>query len=321
MLQQDRIPVIVIFAPTATGKTALALDFFGEGSHSFFKGKGELISADSMQVYKKLDIGTAKPSDEEKRLLPHHLIDLIDYSKQFTVSDFVEMADKKAGEIWARGKIPLVVGGTAFYIRNFLLGQVDTPASDSELRERLKNRWETEGKDVLYRELSLIDPESAEKINENDCFRVCRALEVFYLTGKKRSSFSQKETLREQYDFLTIILERNRDSLYSRIEERVDQMFSLGLEEEVRKLKEEGADENMPGMKAIGYREWFLPNLSTEEIRHEIKRSSKKYAKKQYTIMKDIPGAVRISVDDEKKSREELFKLISDFLSKYGFTY
>ncbi|MCR5400350.1 MAG: tRNA (adenosine(37)-N6)-dimethylallyltransferase MiaA [Treponema sp.] len=327
MLQNDKIPVIIIFAPTATGKTALALDFFGTGSHSFFKGKGELISADSMQVYRKLDIGTAKPSLLERQSLPHHLVDILDFDRQFTVSDFVNEADSLCLDIYSRNKIPLIVGGTAFYIKNFMYGPAETPESHPLLRAKLKERMEKEGKESLYNELKTLDPVSAEKININDEFRIIRALEIFYLTGKSRSQFNEKQTLRDKYDFLTIILTRERASLYRRIEERVDKMFEEGLKDEVFSLYRQGAESWMPGMKAIGYREWFsyLENkeensLDIEKIKRDIKHSSKKYAKKQYTIMKDIPQAFYISMDNKEEAYSKILKMTGDFLEKYGFS-
>ena len=146
-----RIPVIVLFAPTASGKTALAINLFGKSSHSFFKGRCELISADSMQVYKGLDIGTAKPTSEEKTELPHHLVDLYQPNEQFSVADFVNLCDEKCRELYSRGIIPLVAGGTGFYIRNFILGLPKTPESDPKIREQLKNRIEKDGNQILYR--------------------------------------------------------------------------------------------------------------------------------------------------------------------------
>ncbi|MCI6983229.1 MAG: tRNA (adenosine(37)-N6)-dimethylallyltransferase MiaA [Treponema porcinum] len=298
-----RIPVIVVFAPTATGKTALALTVFGRGSHSFFKDKAELISADSMQVYRKLDIGTAKPSFEERQELVHHLIDIRDYTEQYNAADFVSDADLLCREIWERGKIPVVAGGTGFYIRNFLLGLPETPESDETLREELKSRCREKGAEFMYGELLRVDPESAAKIHIHDEYRILRALEVFYLTGKPRSSFSVSNTLRTEYDFTTVILQRDRNVLYRRIDERVEQMFSLGLEEEVRALMAEGACADMPGMKAIGYREWFSGDMESsggiERIKSEIQHSSRKYAKKQYTFIQGIPGAHFLSADYE----------------------
>ncbi len=320
-----RVPVITVFAPTATGKTALVLKLFGGGGRSFFKGGAELVSADSMQVYRKLDIGTAKPDAEERRLLPHHLVDIMDYDRQFSVSDFVCLADGLCEDIWSRGKIPFVAGGTGFYIRNFLLGLPETPPSDSALRDELRRRLLTEGRESLYAELKRIDPESAAKINFNDEYRILRAIEVFRLSGRPRSSFSLGVSLREKFDFCTIILERSRDELYRRIEDRVDLMFSQGLENEVASLLREGASADMPGMKAIGYREWFSGDMKSEcgvqDIKARIKRSSKKYAKKQYTFMKDIPGAVKVNMDDEAGGEAEVLRIVSDFLLKYGIGY
>lgn len=300
-----RIPVIVIFAPTATGKTALALNLFGKSSPSFFNGRGELISADSMQVYKGLDIGTAKPDSQEKSELIHHLIDLYEPENQWNVADFVREADLLCQDIHSRGKVPVVAGGTGFYIRNFILGLPETPVSDEKLRNQIKERIAKEGKEKLYEELKSVDPESAEKINVNDEYRICRALEVFYATGKPRSSFKINLVPRQQYDFHVIILERNREELYQRINQRVDMMFDGGLVQEVHKLVEKGARKDMPGMQAIGYREFFDEegNLRTDldQVRHEIKHNSRKYAKKQYTFMADIPRAKVIDASDQEK--------------------
>ena len=319
------IPVIVLFAPTATGKTALSLKLFGKGSFTFFKGKAELISADSMQVYRQLDIGTAKPTADERALLPHHLIDILNYDEQFSVSDFISMADSLCADIWGRGKIPLVVGGTGFYIRSFLMGLPATPESDENVRLALKKRIQNEGRKALHDELRKLDPFSAEKININDEYRIIRALEVYALSGKPRSSFSAGANLRNGFDFLTFVLERDRKELYERIEKRVDEMFESGLKAEVESLIRDGADSSMPGMKAIGYREWFSGDRNSsegiEKIRTEIKHSSRKYAKKQLTFMADIPGAKRIFLGDESASEEKISLLVQEFLSKYGQFY
>ncbi len=313
-----KIPVIILFAPTATGKTALALNIFGHSSHSFFKDKAELISADSMQVYKHLNIGTAKPSVLEMAELKHHLVDVLEPSEQFTVADFVSSADKICNEIYLRKKIPLVAGGTGFYIRNFILGLPKTPISDEKIRNELKNRLKTEGKEVLYSELMRVDSESAKKININDEYRICRALEVFYTTGKPRSFFKMNVEPRKEYNFCIIILERERQELYERINARVEKMFSDGLKEEVYWLYKNGFTKEMPGMQAIGYKEWFLPDgtlrSDTEKVLEEIKHNSRKYAKKQYTFMKDIPNAIRINVNDEKQAEKEII----EYLKKAG---
>lgn len=309
-----RTPVIVLFAPTATGKTALALNLFGKSSPSFFNGRAELISADSMQVYKGLDIGTAKPDFKEQEELKHHLIDVLEPYQQYNTADFVQQADVLCSDIYSRGRIPLVAGGTGFYIRNFLLGLPETPVSDEKVRIQLKERLRLEGKEKLHAELNAIDPESAAKINVNDEFRICRALEVFYTTGKPRSAFKLNSQLRDQFDFTVIILERDREELYQRINLRVEQMFESGLVEEIHRLYEAGARSEMPSMQAIGYREWFDSEgrirTDLDLVKQEIQKDSRKYAKKQYTFMADIPGAVHVDATDEKKCESQVLKHI-----------
>lgn len=290
----NRIPVIVIFAPTASGKTALTLDLFSEeGSFLFLKGKAEVISADSMAVYKHMDIGTAKPDPEFCKKIPHHLVDFLEPEASFSAAQFVEMADQACEEIYSRGKIPAIVGGTGFYIRSFLLGLPDTPESDEKLRASLKQRIAAEGKEKLYEELKNLDPESASKIHVNDEYRICRALEVYYSSGQKRSSFGQSPELREKYKFSTILLNPPRDVLYSRIESRVSKMFEVGLPEEITRLKKMGYNAETAGMRAIGYKEFFLYD-DPEKIKERIIHNTKIYAKKQITFMRNIPGAVEI---------------------------
>lgn len=309
-----RIPVVVLFAPTASGKTALSIKLFGKSSLFCFKGRAELVSADSMQVYKGLDIGTAKPDENEKNELPHHLIDILEPDEQFSVADFVSMADSCCREIYGRGKIPLVAGGTGFYIRNFIMGLPETPVSDEKIRNSLKERIKNEGNEALYAELKSVDAESAAKINVNDGYRICRALEVFYSTGKPRSSFKISSKMREKYDFKVIVLEAERAKLYEKINFRVEKMFERGLAGEVRALYEKGFGKSAPGMQAIGYREWFLDDGSlrsdVENVMQEIKRDSRKYAKKQYTYISGIPGALKIDASDEEKMIFEVQKAL-----------
>lgn len=309
-----RIPVVVLFAPTASGKTALSIKLFGKSSLFCFKGRAELVSADSMQVYKGLDIGTAKPDENEKNELPHHLIDILEPDEQFSVADFVSMADSCCREIYGRGKIPLVAGGTGFYIRNFIMGLPETPVSDEKIRNSLKERIKNEGNEALYAELKSVDAESAAKINVNDGYRICRALEVFYSTGKPRSSFKISSKMRENYDFKVIVLEAERAKLYEKINFRVEKMFERGLAGEVRALYEKGFGKSAPGMQAIGYREWFMDDGSlrsdVENVMQEIKRDSRKYAKKQYTYISGIPGALKIDASDEEKMIFEVQKAL-----------
>ena len=336
----------MIFAPTASGKTALTKELFSRsGSH--FILNAEIVSADSQQVYKGMDIGTAKPDAAFCSLIPHHLINKLSPFEQWNVSDFVDAADMACQEIHSRGKLPVLVGGTGFYIRNFLYGVAPTPQSDPLIREKLKERVVAEGSQSLYEELKNIDPQSAAKIHPNDAYRICRALEVYYLTGQPRSSFkSENENgLRKNYDFLFIVLEPPRDLLYQRIRSRVDLMFEEGLKEELRRLIENGCNSQTPGMKAIGYSEWFENDWDPscqerfeessddscdesckkrsdemqqkeEIIKEEIKHHSCKYAKKQYTYIRDIPGSIRLEYKAEEDDIKKAALLITSWYKK-----
>ena len=265
-----------------------------------------------------VDIGTAKPTKIEQQELPHHLIDILDIDEQFTVSDFIKKADSLCETIYKKGKIPLVLGGTGFYIRNFLLGLSKAPESNLQIRSKIKERMTVEGNKKLYYELKSVDPVYAKRIHINDEYRIIRALEVYYSTGKALSSYGENDQLRSQYDFATIILTRDRKELYERIDQRVEEMFKEGLPEEVQKLVKEGYDFNSPGMKAIGYSEFFNSQSGVlrndlENIKNEIKHHSHRYAKRQYTFMRDIPGAVTIHADDE----DTFCRVLENFCSKY----
>lgn len=309
----SKIPVIVIFAPTASGKTALTGDLFSPvGSH--FILNAEIISADSQAVYKGMDIGTAKASPEFCKLIPHHLIDLVEPDTQFNVSDFVDLADAACEDIFSRGKIPVVCGGTGFYIRNFLYGQPSTPESSQLIRDKIQEKLKKNGKESLYAELELLDKESALKIHINDEYRICRALEIFYTTGKKRSDYYLENKLREKYNFLFLILEPDKDILYKRIRDRVDIMFEEGLEKEVKTLLQKGYNQNSPGLKAIGYSEFFKSD-NLEEIKENIKKHSCKYAKKQYTYIRDIKQGIRLSYKADEQDIERISSLIRGFLN------
>lgn len=321
MSTKNRIPVLVIFAPTASGKTALTRELFSPaGSH--FILKAEVISADSQAVYKGMDIGTAKPEPSFCKEIPHHMIDLVTPDRQFSVSDFVERADILCRDIYQRGKLPLVCGGTGFYIRNFLFGLPSTPKSDEKIRNQLKERIEAEGNQALYEELVRIDPESAAKIHVNDAYRICRALEVFYTTGKKRSESQVSVKLRDIYDFCFIVLEPEREALFKRIRQRVDLMFDAGLRSEVQKLIKEGYTKESPGMKAIGYSEFFDQSLNgdQEKIKEAIKHHSCKYAKKQYTYIRDIPESQVIRYNAMEMDLQKIADLIGNFAAKAVFS-
>jgi tRNA dimethylallyltransferase len=181
----DALTVLVLFGPTASGKTGILLELFNSASSI----QAEVISADSMQVYRGMDIGTAKPSAEERESLPHHLIDIRDPSQQFNAGDFVRLADEKCAEIASRGRLPVVSGGTGFYLKNFILGLSEAPPSSKEIRAALKQELKEKGAAALMEELAASDPESARRIHINDEYRILRALEVFRTCGKSLSSF------------------------------------------------------------------------------------------------------------------------------------
>lgn len=312
--------MLVLFAPTASGKTALLQTLFARSSLSFFKGTAEIVSADSMQVYRGMDIGTAKPDAHLLSELPHHLIDICDPDDFFSVADFVARADDACADIFSRGKLPVVSGGTGFYIRSFMLGLPDTPPVDADLRAKLQDEMRTLGAQKLWERLLSLDPESAARIHKNDAYRIQRALEIVTETGKKRSFFTVRSRLRKRYDFSTLILTMSRDALYERIDSRVDEMFRAGLSDEVQKLIDSGCTEKSPAMRAIGYREWFSLG-SEDEIKAHIKAASRAYAKKQYTYMRNIPGALVFPYDGSVEAARKIAETaVAPFLKKHEIT-
>lgn len=308
-------PVLVIFAPTASGKTALAEKIFAKDSLSVFKGKGEVISADSQAVYRGCDIGTAKPDRRLMELLPHHLIDIKDPDEQFDCAEFFERADKACREIQSRGHFPVVAGGSGFYIRNFLFGLPQAPVSLPNVHEKNVQLLEKLGSEVLHSELEILDPLSSARINPHDGYRIVRALDVFFSSGRPLSSYRVSEKIRPDHDFLILILMRDREELYRRIDERVEQMFSDGLPDEFNALRAKGYGPETPAMKAIGYSEFFREDCTLDEIKELIKKDSRRYAKKQYTYMKEIPGARYVDASDT----ETVIRIISDFCSSGSF--
>lgn len=300
------IPVLILCGATACGKTALAGRLFAAGEESPFAGMAEVISADSMQAYCGMDIGTAKPEAEFLKKLPHHLIDICSPKEPFGAGEFVRCADLCCRDIARRGKIPVIVGGTAFYIKNFIYGLPPTPQADMRVRAELQRRLQAEGAPVLYEELLDRDPESAARIHPNDAYRIVRALEVPYTAGKPLSSYRQPQQPRAQYRFCVLFLVRDRAELYKRIAERTEAMFESGLAEEVESLVRGGCTEHDPGMQAIGYKEFFTVRRSDfsenalwlSAVKAAVISDSCRYAKRQETFFKRIDGALRCGADD-----------------------
>lgn len=314
-----QIPVIVIFGPTGTGKTALAEAFFSKKSHySQFQnlhGKAEIINADSMQVYKGMDIGTAKIEHSLLEFLPHHLINIKKPNEQFGAGDFVREADKSVHEIFLKQKVPVIVGGTGFYIKNFLYGLPSTPESIPSIRNKYIEQMSSLGAETLMQELMRIDPLSASKISSNDEYRIIRALEVYEISGRQLSSFSLPDTFRQPYTFLLISLYRPRAELYERIRKRVLEMVDRGLSKEVETLVQSGYTAKDPGMKAIGYKEFFdddgrFSKEPIHEISSKIMYNSCRYAKRQETFIRPIQEFNFIEADNYQKIYELILKFL-----------
>ena len=325
------MPVLVVFAPTACGKTRLALELFGRDSSSPLAGKAELVSADSMQVYRGMDIGTAKPSAQEREQLVHHLVDILEPGEAFSAGEFVRRSDSLCRQIYGRRRIPLVLGGTGFYIRNFLCGLPATPQADLELRQELRRRLEREGAESLHRQLHGLDSAAARRIHPNDHYRILRSLEVCLSSGRPQSSFELSARLRPQFRFCIVILQRERQELYRRINERVAQMMAEGLPKEVAALVAAGCTGDDPGMQAIGYREFLsneafmaaaatkgnlafleeaLSGIDFSATQELICRNSRRYAKRQYTYFRGIPAAEHFHADDGRAVGEHIGKFL-----------
>ena len=271
---------VVVFGPTAVGKTALTEELFSSGF--------EIINADSVQVYKYLDIASAKPEKELMEKIPHHLVDIRFPWEQYTSGDFCNDAESLIKEINERGKIPLITGGTAYYFKELLYGPSTTPVSNPMTREEIQREIDEIGLDKAYEKLYSLDPVAAEKINRNDRYRISRALEVIKDSNRPLSSFSVSDRVRDDIDFVIIGLKRDKSILDERIKQRVDIMFDMGAIEEMKKLLSMGASLSWPGMQGIGYREWFdaleSGECSVSTIKDMIVRSSIKYAKRQMTF-------------------------------------
>ena len=285
---------MVLFGPTAVGKTALTEELFSKGF--------EIINADSVQVYRFLDIASAKPEKDLVGKIPHHLVDIRFPWEQYNSGDFCKDAERLIKEINERGNIPLITGGTAYYFKQLLYGPSSTPESNPKTREEIQRTIDDIGLDKAYEMLMSLDMEAAKKIDKNDRYRISRALEVIKDTGRPLSSFPVSDTLREDIDFVIIGLKREKKELEDRIRKRVDIMFDSGAVREMKALLSMGADPSWPGMQGIGYREWFNAMESGEVnisiIKDMIIRSSIKYAKRQMTFFSSFSDTVWFSPND-----------------------
>ena len=277
----EKKPLVILTGPTAVGKTALSIKLASEIG-------GEIISADSMQVYRQMDIGSAKIKPEEMGGIPHHLIDILEPEEEFNVCLFEKLALEAMEQIYERGHIPVVVGGTGFYIQA-LLYQIDftEEETDTAYRDKLWQLGEEKGNHYLHELLRKVDPESAEEIHENNRKRVIRALEFYENCGKPISTHNKEQRQKTSaYNSCYFVLTDDRKKLYERIESRVDQMLSKGLVDEVRTLKERGCNASMVSMQGLGYKEileYLDGRCSLLEAVEKIKKETRHFAKRQLT--------------------------------------
>ena len=297
--------VLVICGPTASGKTRLAVD-------CALKFNTEIISADSQLIYKGLTIGTAKPSEEEMRGVKHHMIDVVEPTESFSVSDYSKMALPVLESLHLQGKMPIICGGTGFYINSLLFDfGYGNAAADESIREKYAEFLKKNGKDMLFKRLKEVDPETAEKLHPNDTKRVIRALEIYEVSGNKKSA--QTDELTPKYEFLAVAINYPREELYNRIDNRVDEMFNAGLVEEVQRLLKYGVDINCQSMQAIGYKE-VVSGLNNGDLRSTmsdiIKKNTRHYAKRQITFFKKMPNLMWL--DPKDATAEKVAEILNE---------
>lgn len=311
-------PLILIAGPTASGKTQSSVLLAQ-------KINGEIISADSMQIYKKMDIGTAKVKPDEMAGIKHYMIDEWEADNPCSVAVFKERVETYLNEIYAKGKIPIIVGGTGFYINAILFDtQFDKVETDNSYRHDLLERVERIGTEGLHKELSIIDPVAAQAIHPHNIKRVIRALEYYHETGKLISRHNEKEKEKRYerqspYDYKFFVLSMDRSILYHRINERIDTMMDEGLLEEVKYFYDLGVSEDLPSMKAIGYKEffpYFKGEMSLTACVEQLKQNTRRYAKRQITWFKHQAEPIWIEVDtlnfDTKKIVNNMLKIIEE---------
>lgn len=303
--------LLVIVGPTAVGKTALSLSLAREF-------QGEVISGDSMQVYRYMDIGTAKASQEERAVVPHHLIDQVDPDVPFSVEEFQQRAQEKIEEVQVRGHLPMLVGGTGLYIQSVTHGyRLPGVKEDPHFREELHQLADREGNEVLHQRLQSVDPEGAARLHPNDRRRVIRALEIFRVTGKPLTEVQTQTP--PPYQMLWIGLTMPRDRLYERVNLRVDQMMAAGLLHEVEELRERGYHRGLVSMQALGYKElmgYLEGEFSLEKAVDQIKQRTRKFAKRQLSWFRRLSMIHWFDVTREN-SRKEILALVAGNFPQY----
>ena len=304
---QKKPKLIVICGPTGIGKTSTAIEVAKANS-------GEIISADSMQIYRHMDIGTAKPTPEEQMLVKHHMIDIVDPDAQFDAARFANLARQNVTRLHKRGITPFVVGGTGLYIKSLLYGIYQSELVDPQVRSRLIKEAAEHGIQRLFQRLKQCDPLTAQRLHPNDTYRIMRALETYEATGKPISEYQKTHGFSEQpYDVLKIGLKMNRAILYERINKRVDMMIAAGFVDEVRRLLDLGYTAALKSMQAIGYRhlvDYIEGRLDWRECLRTLKRDHRRYAKRQLTWF----GADSEIIWKEPKQMNEIMQIVRKFL-------
>ena len=308
--------ILVVSGPTASGKTALAVELA-------LAHNGEVVSADSMQIYRRMDIGTAKPTREEMRGVPHHMLDVADPEEDFSVARYVELAARCVDDILARGKLPIVAGGTGLYIDSLLSGRTFARFDpDSPLRRELEEELARRGGAALLEELARVDPDTAARLHPNDGKRIVRALEVYRSTGTTLTAHNaMTRSLPPRYGALTLTLAfQRREDMWDRIDRRVDRMMADGLAEEVRALLDSGVPDRCTAMQAIGYKEMAAAlrgDGDTARAAEEIKLRSRQYAKRQLTWFRRNPDA-RWLLWDREPDLSAALQASTKYLSDFG---
>lgn len=308
------IPILIIVGPTASGKTKLSIDIAK-------KFDGEIISADSMQIYKNMDIGTAKITHEEMKGIPHYMIDIIEPDKEFSVAEYEKMAKPIIKDVYYRNKLPVIVGGTGLYINSIVyIMNFSDFVSNSDFRNEMKILADKYGNDYLYNKLKIIDSNAASKIHPNDLRRIIRALEVYEFTGKPISHYQEESSKKTNPDYNPLMIGlnyRNRDILYEKINKRVDEMIKNNLIDEVVKLLKIGYNKNSTSMQALGYKEiveYLNGQIPLMEAIENLKKRTRRYAKRQITWFNSYKF-IKWFFADDFDSYEDLKKNIINYLA------
>ncbi len=315
MATEQKIKILAVVGPTASGKTAVAVELARRLG-------GEVVSCDSMQVYRRMNIGTAKPTEEEKCGIAHHLIDAVEPDAPFSCAEYVTLATQAVKDILARGKLPILCGGTGLYLDRFLCGEMEETHADESLRASLFAFADQQGAEALHARLRSVDPESADAIHPNNVKRVVRALEIYEQTGIPKSEFDRRSQVTESpYDALVVGLHYpRREVLYERINRRVDVMLADGLLEETKQLKAEGVFEvNLTAAQAIGYKELlgYLDGRETLwEATENLKTATRRYAKRQLTWFSAKPYVTWVEMEKEGSLRS-LDDICSEIVSRF----